>query len=81
LDSSLLILYEGLHKDNLKTTDRLRHLSKRDSFGEDDLEDFEDLAQACHHQQQKQQQQEQDLVNKLLTSKKLNHFSYPKQNL
>jgi hypothetical protein len=26
-------------------------LSKRDSFGEEDLEDYEDLAQACHHQE------------------------------
>ena len=41
--SSLLVLYEGMHKDSLSTTDRLRHLSKRDSFGEEELEDYEDL--------------------------------------
>ena len=47
--SSLLILYEGLHKENPKPTDRMRHFSKRDSFGDDDLEDFEDVDDACHH--------------------------------
>lgn len=47
--SSLLILYEGEHKDGINGTDRLRHLAKRDSFGDDDLEDFEDVDANCHH--------------------------------
>ena len=47
--SSLLILYDGEHKDGLQKANRLRHFAKRDSFGDDDLEDFEDVDSACHH--------------------------------
>lgn len=42
---SLLVLYEGAEKYKMTTKERLRHLSKRDSFGDDELEDYEDLNQ------------------------------------